>query len=70
MKHKHVDTRSETLTIPFTEKKGGGKLIGEFCVGNKVLVSSSNEFHISQDTLLHQYRAASNTIGFTYPLYG
>lgn len=64
-----MDTKSETMTISFVEKKGGGKLIGEFCVGNKVLVSQDTGFHIGE-SVISQYTPAGQSVSFTYPLYG
>ena len=70
LKHNHVPTKAETMTISFAEKKGGGQLLGEYCVGNKILVSSDNQYHISQRVSISPYAVSEVHHGLTYPLYG
>lgn len=39
LRHKHPDTKAETLTGPLSDKFGGGQLIGDFTIGSKELVA-------------------------------
>ena len=69
LKHKHVrTTKAEAMTVPFAKKKGGS-LIGRYCVGNKILVSTNGrDYHIGQN-VISPLAWVQNPV-FTYPLYG
>ena len=67
--HKHVNTKAETTTASFATLRGGSSLVGNFAVGNKVMVGSNNNFGIGKGVSLPMMEVSGQE-SLTYPLYG
>jgi hypothetical protein len=73
--HRHRETSAETLTFPFAMSFGGGKLIGKYSIGNKVVVSETDSNSVTTGM---QFETMKSGVDYsdpednelTYPLYG
>ena len=70
VKHKHVDTRAETMSSSFSSNRSGGNLIGEFYVGHKDMVSYDKTYALSYGTNLVMTSQSRQEGNLTYPLWG
>lgn len=70
IKHRHEDSRAETLTVPYSTKKGGGELIADFGLGVKDMVSYSNWVKASSTLTPKQEMSLTKDDELTQPLYG
>ena len=75
LKHRHDDTKAETTTSSFSTNRGGGHAIGDFNIGNRMMVSQDGAFGDTVGTRLSakkcniQYNNPDDG-QMTYPLYG
>ena len=74
--HHHRETSAETLTFPFAMSFGGGKLIGKYSIGNRVVVSERESNSVTTGM---QFETMKSGVDYsndpednrlTYPLYG
>ena len=70
--HVHPDTRAEAMTFPFTTKRGGGQLAGEFFAGSKFMTSNGLMGDVAVGTIMDivKNEAMDSDDGLTSPLHG
>lgn len=70
LRHRHVDTKSETLTGPLSKTFSGGKLIGNFTIGSNEFLSEDNNYGAASETTYNLIEHDATNDDLTYPLWG